>query len=194
MDQLQAQRTQMEVNQKAPSELTIQECDQIISIMTQELKKLKTQEEMYQLYLQNTLDTPEMESSRHQYAQGLRLLQIRIKKLHDQLEQAIYGRYLKQAESDTQVPSPAHQVQYPKFTKTHYPDTGYKRNTDLINNMHRGNVEPKRHKRKKIIPTIPTYGYVAKQQQQRNQKYTPTTTTMKSKDVKTEPDWTTQKL
>jgi hypothetical protein len=88
----------MEVDQKAPSELTIQECDQIISTMTQELKKLKTQEEMYQTYLQNT---PEMESSRHQYAQGLQLLQIRIKKLQDQLEQAKYGRYLKQSESDT---------------------------------------------------------------------------------------------
>jgi hypothetical protein len=90
---------------------------------------------MYQTYLQNTPDTPEMESSRHQYAQGLRLLQIGIKKLQDRLEQAKYGRYLKQAESDTQVSPPAHQVPYPKFTKTYYPDKGYKRNTNLINNM-----------------------------------------------------------
>jgi hypothetical protein len=44
MDQLQAQ---IEVNQKTPAELTIQECNQIIATMTQELKKLKTQEDMY---------------------------------------------------------------------------------------------------------------------------------------------------
>jgi hypothetical protein len=111
--------------------------------MTQKLKKLKTQEEMYQPYLQNTPDTPEMESSRHQYAQGLRLLQIRIKKFQDQLEQAKDGRYLKQAESDTQVPPPAHLVLYPKFTKTYYPDTGYKRNNNLINNIHKVGIEPK---------------------------------------------------
>jgi hypothetical protein len=92
MDQLQAQKNQLEVDQKTPAELTIQECDQIIATMTQELKKLKTQEDMYQAYLQNTPDTPEMENNRHQYAQGLRLLQIRIKKLQDRLEQAKYGR------------------------------------------------------------------------------------------------------
>ncbi len=76
-----------------------------------------------------------MESNQHQYAQRLRLLQIRIKKLQDRLEQAKYGRYLKQAENDRQAPPPAHQVPYLKFAKTYYPDTGYKRNTDLINNM-----------------------------------------------------------
>ena len=47
MDQLQAQKNQIEVDQKTPTELTIQECDQIIATMTQELKKLKTQEDMY---------------------------------------------------------------------------------------------------------------------------------------------------
>jgi hypothetical protein len=50
MDQLQTQKNQIEVDQKTPSELTLQECDQIIATMTQELKKLKTQEEMYQTY------------------------------------------------------------------------------------------------------------------------------------------------
>ena len=70
-----------------------------------ELKKLKTQEDMYQAYLQNTPDTPEMENSRHQYAQGLRLLQIRIKKLQDRLEQTKYGRYLKQVEGEKRYPT-----------------------------------------------------------------------------------------
>ncbi len=124
MDQLQAQQNQIEVDQKAPSELTVQECDQIISTMTQELKTLKTQEDMNQSYMQNTPDTPEMESNRHQYPQGLRLLQIRIKKLQDRLEQAKYGRYLKQAENNPQAPPPAHQVPYPKFIRTYYPVTG----------------------------------------------------------------------
>ncbi len=59
--------------------------------------------------------------------------------------------------------------------------------------MHKGGVEPKRHERKKIIPTIPTYGYVAKQQH-KNQKHTMTTMTTKSKGIKMEPDWTTQKI
>ncbi len=86
--------------------------------MTQELKKLKTQEDMYQAYLQNTPDTPEMEHNRHQYAQGLRLLQIRIKKLQDQLEQVKYGRYLKQVDGENVTPPPARQLPYPKFTKT----------------------------------------------------------------------------
>ncbi len=119
MDQLQTQKNQIEVDQKTPSELTLQECDHIIATMTQELKKLKTQEETYQAYLQNTPDTPEMETSQHQYAQGLRLLQIQIKKLQDRLEQVKYGRYLKQTEGDTLTPPPAHQVPYPKFTKTY---------------------------------------------------------------------------
>jgi hypothetical protein len=192
MDQLQTQKNQIEVDQKTPSELTLQECDQIISTMTQELKKLKTQEEMYQTYLQNTPDTSEMETSQHHYAQGLRLLQICIKKLQDRLKQAKYGRYLKQTKSDTPALPPAHQVPYPKFTRTYYPDIGYKRNTDLINNMHKIGTEPKRHERKKIIPKIPTYGYVAKHQQ-KNPKHTPTTTT-KSKETKMEPDYSTQKI
>ncbi len=37
---LQAQKNQIEVDQKTPAELTMQECDQIIATMTQELKKL----------------------------------------------------------------------------------------------------------------------------------------------------------
>ena len=126
MDQLQTQKNQIEVDQKTPAELTIQECDQIIATMTQELKKLKTQEDVYQAYLQNTPDTPEMEHNRHQYAQGLRLLQIRIKKLQDQLEQVKYGRYLKQVDGEYVTPPPAQQLPYPKFTKTYYPDTSYK--------------------------------------------------------------------
>jgi hypothetical protein len=155
MDQLQTQKNQIEVDQKTPSELTLQECDQIIATMTQELKKLKTQEEMYQTYLLNTPDTPEMETSWHQYAQGLQLLQIHIKKLQDRLEQVKYGPYLKQTESDTPAPPPAHQVPYPKFTKTYYPDTGYKRNTDLINNLHKMSTDPDDMKGKRLFPHYP---------------------------------------
>jgi hypothetical protein len=191
MDQLQAQKNQIEVDQKTPAELTIQECDRIIATMTQELKKLKTQEDMYQAYLQNTPDTPEMENNRHQYAQGLRLLQIWIKKLQDRLEQAKYGRYLKQVEGENITTPPAQQLPYPKFTKTYYPDTVYKRNGDLVNSMHKKNTEPKSQDKKKIIPTLPTYGYVAKQQQKNPKNVT---TMTKSKDTRMEPDHNTQKI
>jgi hypothetical protein len=107
------------------------------------------------------------------------------------LEQAKYGRYLKQVEGEHVTPPPAQQLPYPKFTKTYYPDTVYKRNQDLVGNMHKSNTEPRRQDKKKIIPTLPTYGYVAKQQQ-RNPKQT--TTTTKSKEVKMDPDHTTQKI
>jgi hypothetical protein len=81
-----------------------------------------------------------MEINRHQYAQGLRLLQIWIKKSQDRLQQAKYGQFLRQVENDPHIPPPAHQVLYLKFTKAYYPDTGHKRywiNLDLISNMHK---------------------------------------------------------
>ncbi len=88
-----------------------------------------------------------MEISQHQYVHRLQLLQIRIKKLQDRLEQAKYGRFLRQVENDPHIPPPDHQVPYPKFTKTYFPDTAYKRNSDLINNMQkRRNGEGKERK------------------------------------------------
>jgi hypothetical protein len=122
-----------------------------------------------------------MESNRHQYAQGLRLLQIPIK--------SFKTSWNKQNMVNTSNKLKTTHRYHRRLTKIH--ENVLSGHTNLINNMHKNGTEPRRHERKKIIPTIPTYGYVAKQQH-KNQKSTPMTT--KSKENKMEPDWMTQKI
>jgi hypothetical protein len=71
--------------------------------MNTEKQKMEAQENNYQKLLSDTPDTDENRDKRAQIIYSHRLLQIRLKKITDQLEKAQRNRHIRRTEKEHQI-------------------------------------------------------------------------------------------
>jgi hypothetical protein len=129
MELLQAQREQIQKSQKSFQTMDIHEIDDIIFEMNTEKQKMEAQEHNYQKLLSDTPDTDENKDKRAQIIYSHRLLQIRLKKITDQLEEAQRNRHIRRIEKEHQPtggPPPTNTMPSvrPKDT-INYPDSTF---------------------------------------------------------------------
>ena len=177
-DLLQTQKDQIEKSQKILETMNIHKIDDIIFKMNKEKQKMDIQEEHYQQLLSEIPDTEENKDRRARIIYSHRLLQIRLKKMSDQIEEAQQTRHNRRLENEQ------HPIGGPPTTKmimsvqpkdnvnyqesTFYKNLNKNKKTDPYSGLFDipkyspVPIKPVEDK-KKIIPVIPTYGYVAKQ-------------------------------
>ena len=175
---LQNQKEQIEKSQKSFHTMDIHEMDDVIFEMSKEKQKMETQEEQYQQLLSETADIEENKDKRNRIIYSHRLLQIRLKKMIDQIEDAQRTRHLRRMEKE-QHPNANPATSQKDLSvrpkdNINYPDSTFYKN--LYKNKKRDSysglfdipkystvpIKPVEEK-KKITPSLPTFGYVAKQ-------------------------------
>ena len=80
--------------------MTIHKIDDIIFEMNKEKQEMEAQEEKYQQILSETTDTDENNDRRHQIIYSHRLLQIQLKKISDQIDEAQQTRHNRRLETE----------------------------------------------------------------------------------------------
>jgi hypothetical protein len=217
-DLLHSQKEYIERANKSTLQMNIQELDEVIQDMEAEKSTIEKQYQHFTNLLSETPDTTENEDHRFQITYSMRLTQVRLKKLEESIEDTKRLRHRKRTEGDNH-PIAAHPPQTSTLSVRpknphNYPDpTFYKQTTkpkkeDLYTGMFDipkySTAPAKVEERKKITPSLPVYGYVAKQAEKGGRTQTnPTKRTIKTYQAETRKpltemdtprDWTNLKL
>ena len=215
-DLLHSQREYIEKTNKSIFQMNAQELEDVIYDMQLEKRKIEKQYQQVNDLICQTPDTKENEEHRFQLTYSMRLIQIRLKKLEDEIEDTKRQRHIKRMEGESH-PNAAPPTQKsilsvkPK-NPLNYPDpTFYKQKTNATKedpytglfDIPKYSTAPAKQpeEKKKITPSLPVYGYVAKQAEKgsRTQLKKPIKTYQAemrkpNQDMDSPRDWTNLKL
>ena len=167
-DLLHAQRDHMVKENKALHQMSAQEIDDLVDELQHELYKLQTATKVINNLLCDTPDTDEEAPKRAEYTQRLRLTQVRESKLTDYIEKAQSMKAFKRMDAEVVKPKVRPAPREERRPNDQQPEPEQPRySTRPIKTT---------EERTKAPPALPTYGYVARQQDRAGR---PTGTTKK---------------
>ena len=177
-DLLHSQKKYIEKANQTILQMNIQELDDVIYDMEMEKRKIEKHYQHFNDLICETPDTQDNEEHRFQMTYSMRLTQIRLKKLEDKIEDTKRQRHVKRTEGESHpnaAPSsqksmmsvrPKNPLNYPD--PTFYKQIAKNKKEDTYTGMfdiQKYSTAPAKQpeEKKKIIPSLPVYGYVAKQ-------------------------------
>jgi hypothetical protein len=192
LDLLHTQRDYLVQEHKDMWQMTAQEIDEIIKELVKKQAQAEEIQKKYEQLLADTPDTDENAQQRDQYHYSMRLAQVRLQSIVESIESARQQKYRNQMQS----PTPAKPI--PKSYGDNYPSSVFHKEVpkkasgapwDQIPTIPIYSTEPHEveERRKKIQPSLPTYGYVSRQEKLHRPTARKTYKTYQHEEM---PEWT----
>jgi len=193
LDLLHMQRDYIVEEHKDMWQMTAQEINDVIKDLLKQQKQVEEIQHKYDTLNAETPDTDENAQKRSHYQYSLRLAQVRLKSIDESIKAARRQKHCNQSAS----PPPARKPQRPQGDL--YPSSVFHKEVpqkpigvpwDQILTIPIYSTEPidVEEKKKKIQPSLPTYGYVSRQE--RLHKPVTSKRPQKTYQIEEAPEWT----
>ena len=193
LDLLHNQRDYLMKEHKDLWQMTAQEIDEVIKDLFKQQHQVEEIRHKYDTLIAETPDTDENTQIRSQYQYSLRLAQVRLQSIDESIEEARRQKHCNQTMSPPQVKRP------PRPQSESYPSSVFHKEVprkpmgvpwDQAATIPIYSTEPieVEDRRKKIHPSLPTYGYVSRQE--KLHKSVVTRKPQRVYQVEEAPEWT----